>query len=87
MTRLFKILFFSSFTLFATFCSNSTQKDTTKPVVAIPDVIVPPVVVINDPVTPISDIDALDLVQRDCLKYFWEYPKGLSHFLGESAPW
>ncbi|WP_298115007.1 glucoamylase family protein [Flavobacterium sp.] len=34
------------------------------------EIIVP---VINDPITPISDTDALDQVQKDVLKYFWEY--------------
>lgn len=40
-------------------------------------IIVEPIVeepiVINDPITPISDEDALDLVQKQSIKYFWEY--------------
>lgn len=32
-----------------------------------------PTPTINDPITPISDIDALNQVQKDALKYFWEY--------------
>lgn len=51
------------------FCSCSCSDKSTS-VEEEEEVIVP---VINDPITPISDTDALDQVQKDVLKYFWEY--------------
>jgi len=48
-------------------CSNSSSVET--PIVPAD----PPIEVINDPITPISDTDALDLVQQQSIKYFWEY--------------
>lgn len=67
MHKIAVIFLFSSFFISCTSCSKSAETPTPAPPV------VPPVVVVPDPITPISDTDALDLVQKDAIKYFWEY--------------
>jgi hypothetical protein len=39
--------------------------------------------IINDPITPISDVDALNLVQQQCIKYFWDYAHPVSKLARE----
>ena len=69
------------------FLTNSCSNKTTDPIVIIPT---PPVVIeptvrpdINDPVTPISDSDALDLVQQQSIKYFWDFAHPVSKLAKE----
>lgn len=54
-------------------CGSCSDNDKYKaPIIEEPAIVEPPIV-INDPVTPISDEDALNLVQRESIKYFWEF--------------
>lgn len=71
-----------NFLFSCTSCTNS-DKTALQPAPLDNPVVVDPPVVINDPVTPIFDVDALDLVQKECLKYFWDYAHPVSKLAKE----
>lgn len=74
MNTLFKsILFPSLFFPILISCTSCSNENGYKAPIVVEPIIVEPPVGINDPITPISDQDALDLVQRESIKYFWEY--------------
>jgi hypothetical protein len=77
--KLFISFLFINILLSSASCSKSDNIE--EP--AAPDPVDPILVVINDPVTPISDIDALDLVQKECIKYFWDFAHPVSKLARE----
>ena len=73
MNNLIRTLVVVQFFLFSCSCTDKSS-----PVEE--EVIIP---TINDPITPISDTDALDQVQKDALKYFWDYAQSNSKLARE----
>jgi len=53
-------------------CTACSNNDNWYQAPVIEEPIIEEPVVINDPVTPISDEDALNLVQSESIKYFWD---------------
>lgn len=76
------IAFFTLNLLFSCTSCSSSDKTPETPIVETPVEPNPPIV-INDPVTPITDVEALDLVQKECIKYFWEYAHPVSKLAKE----
>ena len=66
-------------------CSDksATSSNSSNPVVE--PITVQPIVRtdVNDPVTPITDTEALDLVQQQSIKYFWDYAHPVSKLARE----
>ena len=67
--KIFRLFFLASLIVSCS-CNNDKDSDVTDPPIIDPEE--PPVVVIP-PIDPIPDAQLLDMVQKDALKYFWEY--------------
>lgn len=66
--KIFRLFFLASLIVSCS-CNNDKDSVTDPPIV---DPEEPPVVVVP-PIDPIPDAQLLDMVQKDALKYFWEY--------------